>query len=95
METGIKMARLRLMTRLCPPIEGGFGTNQENKKDFYMIRVQCYKFEKYAHFSNECWYNKYGKKGQKGGEEAQIAHGDDYDSFAALLMNITSEENYV
>jgi len=59
--------------------------NQNKKKDFDKSKVQCYNYEKFGHFADECWF----KKDQKI-EEANIAHGGDPD--AVLLMAATCED---
>lgn len=64
---------------------GGFGKNQNKKKDFDKRKVQCYNCEKFGHFADECWF----KKDQKT-EEANIALGG-YPE-AVLLMVATCED---
>jgi len=64
---------------------GGFGKNQNKKKDFDKSKVQCYNCDKFGHFADEFWFKK-----DQNTEEANIAHGGDPDT--VLLMAATCED---
>ncbi|MCI40913.1 retrovirus-related Pol polyprotein from transposon TNT 1-94, partial [Trifolium medium] len=67
---------------------GGHIGGRGGKKKFDKSNIQCYNFQKYGHFADECWTKKDSQ-----GDEAKIAKQDDGDDHVMLMVTTKEDLN--